>query len=154
MESSWIKRVEKLTKRLEDWKHRSLSLKGEALIVNTIALSGLVFVGTIYHLPPAIEKQVNRAIFQFIWAGKNELVSRKTMFQPPEKSGQGIVYIHLKSNALHLKFLQSIIDTNYDSPWVYFAPLGLLYFSTAKILQFFSSCFNTISTLHSSSCFV
>ena len=61
LESCWIKRVEKLTNRLEAWKHRSLSLKGKALIVNTIALSGLVFVGTIYHLPPAIEKQVNRA---------------------------------------------------------------------------------------------
>ena len=59
LESCWIKRVEKLTNRLEAWKHRSLSLKGKALILNTIALSGLVFVGPIYHLPPAIEKQVN-----------------------------------------------------------------------------------------------
>ena len=129
-----------MTNRLEAWKHRSLSLKGKALIVNTIALSGLVFVGTIYHLPPAIEKQVNRAIFQFIWAGKNELVSRKKMFQPTDKGGQGVVDIHLKTNALHLKFLQSIIDTNYDSPWVYFARYNIgfqlfKYFPNAKFLR-------------------
>ena len=136
LESCWIKRIEKLTNRLEAWKHRSLYLKGKALIVNTIALSGLVFVGTIYHLPPAIEKQVNRAIFQFIWAGKNELVSRKTMFQPPDKGGQGIVDIHLKTNALHLKFLQSIIDTNYDSPWVYVAAtISVFNFSSTFQLQ-------------------
>ena len=140
LESCWIKRVEKLTNRLEAWRHRSLSLKGKTLIVNTIALSGLVFVGTIYHLPPAIEKQVNRAIFQFIWTGKNELVSRKTMFQPPDKGGQGVVDIHLKTNALHLKFLQSIIDTNYDSPWVSFARYNIgfqlfKYFPTAKFLR-------------------
>ena len=140
IESSWIKRVEKLTNRLEAWKQRSLSLKGKILIVNTIALSGLVFVGTIYHLPPAIEKQVNRAIFQFIWAGKNELVSRKTMFQPPDKGGQGVVDMHLKTNALHLKFLQSIIDTNYNSPWVYFARYNIgfqrfKYFPIAKFLR-------------------
>ena len=140
LENCWIKRVEKLTNRLEAWKHRSLSLKGKALIVNTIALSGLVFVGTIYHLPPSIEKQINRAIFQFIWAGKNELVSRKTMFQPHDKGGQGVVDIHLKTNALHLKFLQSIIHTNYDSPWVYFARYNIgfqlfKYFPTAKFLR-------------------
>ena len=140
LESCWIKRVEKLTNRLEAWKHRSLSLKGKALIVNTIALSGLVFVGTIYHLPPAIEKQVNRAIFQFIWAGKNELVSRKKMFQPTDKGGQGVVDIHLKTNALHLKFLQSIVDANYDSPWVYFARYNIgfqlfKYFPNAKFLR-------------------
>ena len=140
LESCWIKRVEKLTNRLEAWKHRSLSLKGKALIVNTIALSGLVFVGTIYHLPPAIEKQVNRAIFQFIWAGKNELVSRKKMFQPANKGGQGVVDIHLKTNALHLKFLQSIVDANYDSPWVYFARYNIgfqlfKYFPNAKFLS-------------------
>ena len=140
IESSWIKRVEKLTNRLEVWRHRSLSLKGKTLIFNTIALSGLVFVGTINHLPPAIEKQVNRAISQFIWTGKNELVSRKTMFQPPDKGGQGVVDIHLETNVLHLKFLQSIIDTNYDSPWVYFAHYNIgfqlfKYFPSAKFLR-------------------
>ena len=95
---------------------------------------------TIYHLPPAIEKQVNRAIFQFIWAGKNELVSRKTMFQTPDKGGQGLVDKHLKTNALHLNLLQSIIDTNYDSPWVYVARYNIgfqlfKYFPTAKFIR-------------------
>ena len=137
VESCWIKQVEKLTNRLEAWKHRSLSCK--ALIVNTIALSGLVFVGTIYHIPPAIEKQVNRAFFQFMWAGKNELVSRKKMFQPADKGGQGVVDIHLKTNALHLKFLQSIVDANHDSPWFYFARYNIgfqlfKYFPNAKFL--------------------
>ena len=121
IKSSWIKLVEKLTSRLEAWKHPSLSLKGKTFIVNTIALSGLIFVGTIYHLPPAIGKQINRSIFHFIWAGKNELVSRKTMFQLAEKGDQGEVGIRLKTNAVHLKFLQSVTDANYDSPWVYFA---------------------------------
>ena len=62
------------------------------------------------------------------------------MFQPPDKGGQGVVDIHLKTNALHLKFLQSIIDTNYDSPWVYFARYNIgfqlfKYFPTAKFLR-------------------
>ena len=127
-----------MTNRLEAWKHQSLSLKGKALIVNTIALSGLVFVGTIYHLPTAIEKQVNQKIFQCIWAGKNELVSRKTIFQPLDKGGHGVVDIHLKTNALHLKSLQSIIDINYDSLWVYFARynIGFQFFKYLQTAKF------------------
>ena len=62
------------------------------------------------------------------------------MFQPADKGGQGVVDIHLKTNALHLKFLQSIIDTNYDSPWVYFARYNIgfqlfKYFPNAKFLR-------------------
>ena len=118
---TWIKRVEKLVNRLEAWSHRSLSLKGKILIVNTIALSGLVYAGTIFSLPENIRKQVDRAIFQFIWSNKNELVSRKTCFQPIERGGLGVVDICTKIKALHLKYVGCLCDQGYAAPWVCFA---------------------------------
>ena len=80
------------------------------------------------------------------------------MFQPPDKGGQGVVDIHLKTNALHLKFLQSIVDANYDSPWVYFARYNIgfqlfKYFPNAKFLRsnLFPHALNPNPALHSSS---
>lgn len=118
---TWIKRLEKLINRLDAWRYRSLSLKGKTLIVNTIALSGLVYVGTIFNLPENIRKQVNRAVFQFVWSFKNELVCRKTCFQLIEKGGLGVVDIGAKVKALQLKYVGCIYDQSYAAPWVYFA---------------------------------
>eukprot|EP00112_Aurelia_sp_Birch-Aquarium-sp1_P012597 Seg265.3 transcript_id=Seg265.3/GoldUCD/mRNA.D3Y31 product="Transposon TX1 putative 149 kDa protein" protein_id=Seg265.3/GoldUCD/D3Y31 len=121
IEDTWMKRVEKLINRLDAWSHRSLSLKGKILIVNTIALSGLVYAGTIFGLPENIRKQIDRAIFQFIWSNKNELVSRKACLQPIERGGLGVVDIRTKIKALHLKYVGCLCDQSYVAPWVYFA---------------------------------
>ena len=44
---NWNFRIEKLAKRLESWKFQALSLKGKSMIINTLALSGLWYTGSI-----------------------------------------------------------------------------------------------------------
>ena len=119
--NSWNQRLDKLSKRLEAWSFRSLSLKGRALIIHSLALSGLVYIGSIFHLPENTGKQIHRVIFKFLWAGKNELVARKVCQLPINKGGLGIVDTHAKVKALHLRFISQICNEAYSSPWVYFA---------------------------------
>ena len=59
---SWQRRVEKLSKRLDTWNYHSLSSKGRVLVVNSIALSVLVYVGTVYRLPECVCKQIYSVI--------------------------------------------------------------------------------------------
>ena len=42
---NWNFRIEKLAKRLESWKFRTLSLKRKSIIINTLALSGYGILG-------------------------------------------------------------------------------------------------------------
>ena len=44
---NWNFRIEKLAKRLESWKFRTLSLKGKSMIINTLALSDLWYTGSV-----------------------------------------------------------------------------------------------------------
>lgn len=118
---SWNKRLEKVNNRLHAWSNRFLSLKGKCMIVNTIALSGLVFISTVFSIPEKILKQANAAAYQFLWSHKNELVNRKSLPQPLEKGGLAILDLNSKSKALHLKFLKYIVDPTYEAPWVFFA---------------------------------
>ena len=118
---SWTRRLDKLSKRLEAWSFRSLSLKGRALSIISLALSGLVYIGSIFRLPENICKQINRAIFNFLWAGKNELVARRIYQNPIQYGGLGIVDINAKVKALQLRFISHICNESYSSPWVYFA---------------------------------
>ena len=121
VDDSWRKRVDKLSRRLDAWSFRSLSLKGRVLVINSIALSGLVYVGSVFCLSDSVYKLVNRIIFKFLWADKNELVARKTCFLPIDQGGLGIVDIKVKVKALQLKFVACICNKSYSSPWVFFA---------------------------------
>ena len=65
-------RIEKLADRLELWKFQTLSLKGKSMIINTLALPGLWYTGSVVSLPAWAEKRINQIIFDFLWSGKNE----------------------------------------------------------------------------------
>ena len=48
-------------------------------------------------------------------------MARKTCQYPITNGGLGIVDISVKVKALQLRFISQICDSNYSSPWVYFA---------------------------------
>ena len=79
---NWNFWIEKLAKRLESWKFRSLSLKGKSMIINTLALSGLWYTGSVVPLLAWAEKKINQIIFDFLWSGKIEQIKRKVCCLP------------------------------------------------------------------------
>ncbi len=91
------------------------------MILNSIALSGLVYVGSVLDIPEQIVKEINRLVFSFLWSNKNELVARTTLFQPITNGGLGLTDIRTKIHALHLNNLSRIVDPNYRASWVYLA---------------------------------
>ena len=137
---SWEKRLCKLRNRLEAWSSRSLSLKGKIMIVNCVALAGLVYVGSIFDPPRDILKEINRVIFSFLWSNKNELVSRCTLYQPVAKGGLGLTNIASKCLALKLNFLKKLVDQTYLNkciflPRYYIGRAFVKYCPTASFLK-------------------
>ena len=53
---SWNFGIEKLAKRLESWKFRTLSLKGKSMIINTLALSSLWYTGPSSPCQPGLKR--------------------------------------------------------------------------------------------------
>ena len=118
---NWNFRVEKLSKRLESWKFRNLSLKGKSMIINSLALSGLWYTGSVMPLPAWAEKKINQVIFDFLWSRKNEQIKREVCFLPYELGGLNVVNVALKCKALLPKSVVFIIDDQYKAKWVYLA---------------------------------
>ena len=118
---NWIFRIEKLAKRLESWKFRTLSLKGKSMIINTLALSGLWYTGSVVPLLARAEKRINQIFFDFQWSGKNEQIKREVCYLPYELSGLTVVNVALKCKALLAKSVVFITDDQYKAKWVYLA---------------------------------
>ena len=119
--ANWVSRVEKLEKRLNLWKMRTLSLKGKALIINALGASGLWYVATVLPMPEWVFTRIERAIWEFLWHGKTELVKRTTCRRPCDLGGLSVVHALEKSRALKLRWVPHVGDDSYTAKWVHLA---------------------------------
>ena len=91
------------------------------MVINTLALSGLCYTGSVVLLPAWAEKRINRIIFDFLWSGKNEQIMREVCYLPYELAGLKVVNIALKCKALPAKSVVFITDSQYKAKWVHLA---------------------------------
>ena len=118
---NWNFRIEKLAKRLESWKFRTLSLKGKSMIINTLALSGLWYTGFVIPMLAWAEKRIDWIIFDFLWSGKNEQIKHEVCYLPSEFGGLKVVNVPLKCKALLAKSVVFVTDSQYKAEWVHLA---------------------------------
>ena len=118
---NWEHCVSKLEKRLNLWKCRTLSLKGKAMIINTIGASRLWYTATVLPMPDWVHTRVTRVIYAFLWNGKTELVKRRTCQLPLTLGGLAVINPIEKARALKLRWVPHMGVPTYTSKWVYFA---------------------------------
>ena len=91
---------------LSSWHQRSLSYRGKALVINALALSRIWYVASVIHMPQWVLRELNKAVFNFFWNGKPDLVTRDVIVQPPSCGGFSVVNIQLKIWALLLQWVK------------------------------------------------
>ena len=118
---NWTIQIQKLKVALGRWKGRHLSLKGRALVINTIALSKIWYLGSII---PAYNKQyklINQVIFDYLWHGMLCQIKNDICFLPCSSGGLGILNPKRQIRALNLRAFVFIKIQQYDAQWVYLA---------------------------------
>ena len=78
---------------------RHFSLKGKTIIINTILLSKLWYMCSVFPLPKNLIPEINKIIFKFLWNNRNpEPIARETLFLPRERWPWNIVSVYRKSS--------------------------------------------------------
>ena len=125
--------IQKMENHAKIQNQRHLSLKGKTIIINTILLSKLWYVGNVFPIPKDLLPEINKIIFQFLWNNKNpEPIARETLFLPRERRGLGILVPSIQSQALRTKFPLQLGKENNTNIWTY---LGR-YWVASKIHSF------------------
>ena len=83
--------VEKAKKHATFHQYRKLSYRGKALLLNSLILSKLWFVATVFYIPPWANKQIEKLCFEFIWNNKKDQVTRDRMYLPTWEGGIGLL---------------------------------------------------------------
>jgi len=92
-QANWADRVTKLETCFNLWRTRTLSLKGKSMIINTLGASGLWYTATVVNMPDWVHTRISKAIWDFLWNGKTELVKRVTCRLPWQHGGLSVLYL-------------------------------------------------------------
>ena len=76
---------------LKGWKCRHLSLKGKITVINTRALSPLLYIANTVHVPQRVFNEVRKIISNFLWDGKPAKISYDKLTQPIESGGLKLI---------------------------------------------------------------
>ena len=117
-EDNWRPRITAVRNVLSSWRQRSLSYRGKALVINALALSRIWYVASVIHMPQWVLGELNKAVFNFFWNGKPDLVTRDVIAQPPSNGGFSVINIQLKVWALLLQWVKRFSLS--PSTWVSF----------------------------------
>ena len=120
-QANWADRVTKLETHLNLWRTRTLSLKGKSMVITTLGAFGLWYTATVVNMPDWVHTRVSKAIWDFLWNGKTELVKRDTCRLPWQHGGLSVVNPLEKSRALKLRWVPPVGDSTCEKKWVYFA---------------------------------
>ena len=95
---------------IKSWRYRHLTVYGKVLIIKSLLVSKLVHLFTALPDPPeSFIKQLNTALFRFLWNGKNDKISRKSATFPCYMGGVGMVDIKNMIAALKVTWVRRYI---------------------------------------------
>jgi hypothetical protein len=103
-------RILNLKKLLNIWKGRKLSLKGKVTVINTLAISSLVYISSVIHTPDIVIKEVKNLIVDFMWDGKTTKIAYDVLIQTILDGGLKLVDFESKVKALKVSWVQRLTN--------------------------------------------
>ena len=109
---NWTNTMKDMEKLFEFWKKRKLTIFGKCEVINTLAISKLIYTASILPLPPPnFIKEINKLIYNYLW-GSRDRIKRNTLIGPVKSGGIGIVDIETKFKALKASWIPRLYNGN------------------------------------------
>ena len=115
-EENFTPRVQAIQNILKHWSRRKLSLKGKITIINSLALSQIVYPATNLDVPDKILELLHKNFYEFLWDGKRPKIAAKTLENTISEGGLKMPNIFLKVKSWQLSWLRRAI-LNPQSNW-------------------------------------
>ena len=128
-------KIAKMKQLLNSWKCRKLSLKGKVTVVNSLAISKLVYLSSIIITPQQVYKEVKDLIVDFLWDGGTPKIAYSTLIQGIEKGGLKLVDLELKVKSFSITWVKRLTNLS-RGKW---KALPRIFYDTNDLKLFFSS---------------
>lgn len=125
--SNWMLRLSMVQKKLTLWKSRCLTFVGKVLILKVDVLPSLLYLAYVFPLPVSMRRPLMRLVFNFMWGGRYEYVSRARMLAGIEAGGRDVPHLPLKLDCIFVSSLFTQLSGPVVHPSGYFLRLYFAY---------------------------
>ena len=116
---------EKISKIIENWQFRRLTLLGKITVIKSLLASQLVYILSPLPTPSGYLKEINSLLYKFLWNGKCDKIKRTHMINDYTKGGLKMLDIQSFNNAIKAKWIQRYLDPNDKGKWKLFTDFFL-----------------------------
>lgn len=127
-------RILNMKNLLNIWKCRHLSLKGKITVINSLAISPLLYLASIIYVPSQVYKEVKKIIVDFLWDSKPAMIAYDVITQPISEGGLGLVDFELKCKALKIIWIKRLLSDN-NERW---KASAFAFYKTTNLKKFFN----------------
>ena len=139
--TNFQEQANKISDKIENLSKRSLSIRGRAIVANSLLTSKLWYIATILDIPSDILSKIESLVFKtHIWQDKTERIKRKSLYLPIWEGGIGLLNIQAQQDSLKLKNIIDIISPSSSSADKYFS----LFWIRQKLATLFPKYFNLL----------
>lgn len=114
---NWDCKVQSITKTLNFWKMRNLSIHGRATVINTLLMSKLWYTLLVVNIPEKYYLTIKKLCTDFLWNYKPALVAYDVVINRLLDGGLNFAEIMYKMYSFRLKFLSRLLDDEYCVVW-------------------------------------
>lgn len=116
---NWENKIDKISKLLNFWKMRHLSLHGKVSVISSLLMSKLWYTLMVVDIPERFYQIFKNKCLNFLWNDKPPLIAYDIIINKTLKGGLNFPDILQKMYAFRLKFLSRFSDEEYTAIWKY-----------------------------------
>ena len=111
------KRLKNMKNLLATWKCRIILIKGKVTIIKSLAVSPLIYLANVIHVPPQVITAIKEIIVEFISCdGRPPRIAYNVPIQNIKKAGVKLIVFGSKIKALKIGFVKHLLD-NRSGRW-------------------------------------
>jgi hypothetical protein len=116
---NWEAKIQKINNIIAAWRHRELSYKGKALVINGLLASTLWYHATSLPMPAWAVSQIEQSLYDFFWNYKRHLATKDILSLPLKEGGFNIPRLQTKIGSLRLNTLRRLLSEE-KAHWKHF----------------------------------
>ena len=105
-------KIIKIKHLLNSWKCRKLSLKGKITVINSLALSKLIYLCSSIHVPARVYSEVKDIIKDFLWSGGSSKIAYDTLTRDVKSGGLKLIDLETKVKSLQISWIKRFSDSS------------------------------------------
>lgn len=117
---NYDEKKEIISKTIENWQFRRLTLLGKIVVIKSLLASQLVYVMSPLPTSSRHLKDINNLLYQFLWDGKRDKIKRVEMINDYATGGLKMLDIQIFNRALKAKWIQKYLDPSNKGKWKLF----------------------------------